>query len=159
MDMAIVNATHVTPYAEVDEEERELSDDLIFDRRPDALERFIGHFEAHSPTEEARVDPTADMTPEAAIHWMILHRKKEGIQQLVERAILDRGGDNDAAVHVLNKVLLPAMKAPTVQQLYNTRSFAVKAAVRREAVPKLIPTLRAAGATDILQTEIQRVIR
>ncbi len=110
MDMAIVNATHVTPYAEVDEEERELSDDLIFDRRPDALERFIGHFEARGPTEEARVDPTADMTPEAAIHWMILHRKKEGIQQLVERAILDRGGDNDAAVHVLNQVLLPAMK-------------------------------------------------
>jgi 5-methyltetrahydrofolate--homocysteine methyltransferase len=110
MDMAIVNATHITPYAEVDEEERELSDDLIFDRRSDALERFIGHFEAHGPTEETRVDPTADMTPEAAIHWMILHRKKEGIQELVERAIEDRGGDNDAAVHVLNQVLLPAMK-------------------------------------------------
>ena len=110
MDMAIVHAAHITPYAEVAEEERALSDDLIFDRRSDALERFIAYFEAHGPTAAEDVDPTGGMTPEEAIHWMILHRKKEGIEELVETSIQGHGGDNDAAVHVLNRVLLPAMK-------------------------------------------------
>ena len=54
--------------------------------------------------------------------------------------------------------LLPAMKSPTVQPLHGNRSFAVKAAVPRSDLAELIPALRRAGATDILQTQIQRVI-
>jgi 5-methyltetrahydrofolate--homocysteine methyltransferase len=50
------------------------------------------------------------MGPEEAIHWMILHRKKEGVEGLVDSAIEGRGGGNEAAVQVLNGVLLPAMK-------------------------------------------------
>jgi 5-methyltetrahydrofolate--homocysteine methyltransferase len=30
LDMAIVNPAHITPYAEISEEERELAEDLIF---------------------------------------------------------------------------------------------------------------------------------
>src|SRR5688500_2998307 len=45
LDMAIVNPAHVTPYAEIPESERALADDLIFNRRPDALQRFIEHYE------------------------------------------------------------------------------------------------------------------
>jgi 5-methyltetrahydrofolate--homocysteine methyltransferase len=110
MDMAIVNAAHITPYAEVEEEERQLADDLIFDRREDALARYIEYYEEHTAEEEEAVDPTADMEPDGAIHWMILHRKKEGIEAQVEDAITRRGGDDAAAVQVLNGVLLPAMK-------------------------------------------------
>jgi 5-methyltetrahydrofolate--homocysteine methyltransferase len=110
LDMAIVNAAHVIPYAEIDEEQRALADDLIFDRRPDALARYIAYFEEHEAGEAEQADPTADMPPEEAIHWMILHRRKEGIEGLVDAAIGRRGGDNDAAVWVLNHVLLPAMK-------------------------------------------------
>ncbi len=110
LDMAIVNAAHITPYAEVDAEQRALADDLIFDRRDDALARFIEYFEEHKAEEIERADPTAEMSSEEAIHWMILHRKKEGIEDLIDTAIADRGGDNDAAVWVLNNVLLPAMK-------------------------------------------------
>ena len=54
--------------------------------------------------------------------------------------------------------LLPAMKAPTVQPLFGDAEFAVKAAVPRDDVPRLIPLLRRAGATDILQTKIERLI-
>src|SRR6185312_7237475 len=39
LDAAIVNPTHVRPIYEISDVERELADDLIFDRRPDALER------------------------------------------------------------------------------------------------------------------------
>lgn len=117
LDMAIVNPAHVTPYAEVDAEQRALADDLIFDRREDALERFIAHFEAVQIDDDAAVDPTEGMTPDHAVHWKILHRKKDGIEELVDRAIRARAENgagpmslNDAGVEVLNTVLLPAMK-------------------------------------------------
>ncbi len=45
------------------------------------------------------------MTPEQKIHWMILHRKKEGIEEQ-----LDAAGVRKDPVRVLNEVLLPAMK-------------------------------------------------
>ncbi len=110
LDMAIVNPAHIIPYAEIDDEQRALADDLIFDRREDALARYIEYFQEHETEEAEQADPTADMTPEEAIHWMILHRKKEGIEELVDTAIGARGGGDEAAVWVLNNVLLPAMK-------------------------------------------------
>jgi 5-methyltetrahydrofolate--homocysteine methyltransferase len=41
LDMAIVNAAHITPYPEIPQEERELIEDLIFNRREDGLQRVI----------------------------------------------------------------------------------------------------------------------
>jgi cobalamin-dependent methionine synthase I/methionine synthase I (cobalamin-dependent) len=90
LDMAIVNPAHITPYAEIPTEQRELADDLILDRREDALARFIAHFDTQSVQEEAAHDPTADMEPAAAIHWKILHRKKDGIEDLVDEVIRAR---------------------------------------------------------------------
>src|SRR5207247_8904732 len=51
LDMAIVNPAHVMPYAEIPEAERALADDLIFNRRPDALQRFIEHFDRSGKKE------------------------------------------------------------------------------------------------------------
>jgi 5-methyltetrahydrofolate--homocysteine methyltransferase len=50
LDMAIVNPAHVTPYAEIPQEERALADDMVFNRRADSLQRFIEHFAARGPT-------------------------------------------------------------------------------------------------------------
>ena len=110
LDMAIVNPAHIKPYAEIDAEQRGLADDLIFDRVDDALAKFIAHFENTTITEEETADPTAGMEPEQAIHWKILHRKKEDIETLIDAAVAKNGGGNDAGIHVLNNVLLPAMK-------------------------------------------------
>ena len=108
LDMAIVNPAHVRPYAELSEQERALADDLVFNRRPDALQRFIEHFDAGGSREAAgdqKEDPTLGMTPEQRVHWMIVHRKKEGIE-----AALDAAAVREHPVRVLNEVLLPAMK-------------------------------------------------
>ena len=109
LDMAIVNPAHVTPYAEIPESERALADDLIFNRRPDALQRFIEHYEksaGRGTTAAAeKEDPTAGMTAGQRVHWMVVHRKKEGIE-----AALDAAGVREQPVKVLNEVLLPAMK-------------------------------------------------
>src|SRR5213075_3102551 len=66
LDMAIVNPAHVKPYAEIEVEERTLADHLIFNRSPDALQKFIEHFEGlgarDSGPGKVTEDPTADMT-------------------------------------------------------------------------------------------------
>src|SRR3954462_11011782 len=65
LDLAMVNPNHITPYGEIPDGERELADDLVFNRRDDALELFIAHFESkgEEAAEEA-ADPTAGMEPE-----------------------------------------------------------------------------------------------
>jgi ATP phosphoribosyltransferase len=53
---------------------------------------------------------------------------------------------------------LPAMKSPTVSQLFGQTGYAVKVAVPRTSVARLVPELKRLGATDILETEIRKVI-
>ncbi len=53
LDLAMVNPNHITPYGEITDEERGLADDLVFNRSEDALEKFIQHFEAQGPEEDA----------------------------------------------------------------------------------------------------------
>ena len=68
LDAAIVNPAHITPYAEISAEQRALADDLVFNRRPDALQRFIEHFDGDVGRRgrgRPKADPTAGMTPEA----------------------------------------------------------------------------------------------
>lgn len=54
--------------------------------------------------------------------------------------------------------MLPAMKSPTVSKLYREDGFSVKAAVPKGDVAQLIPNLRLAGASDILETPIYKVL-
>ncbi len=106
LDLAMVNPNHITPYSEISDEERELTDDLVFNRSEDALERFIAHFESKGEeAEEEAGDPTEGMEPEEALHWHILRRKKDGVEDWIDRSVEKIG-----AVPTLNEVLLPAMK-------------------------------------------------
>ncbi|RMG85500.1 MAG: methionine synthase, partial [Chloroflexi bacterium] len=107
LDMAIVNPAHITPYSEIPEEQRELANDLIFNKDENALARFIQYFEQNDVQLAGQevVDPTADMTAEEALHWHIVHRKKDGVEALIDDCLTRQD-----AVGVLNNVLLPAMK-------------------------------------------------
>ena len=109
LDAAIVNPAHIRPYAEISSAERELANDLVFNKRPDALQRFIEHYSASGDSSAsataAKEDPTAGMSADERVHWMVLHRKKEGIEDA-----LDASGVREDPVRVLNGVLLPAMK-------------------------------------------------
>jgi len=118
LDMAIINPAHVTAYADIPAEEKDLAEDLIFNRRPDALQRYIEYYENVTPTTESTLaDPTEGMTPEQRLHWKIVHRHKEGVEQDIDE-IINRKITNyqlpitkhETAVHTLNTVLLPAMK-------------------------------------------------
>ncbi|GAB4503998.1 MAG: methionine synthase [Anaerolineales bacterium] len=149
LDMAIVNPAHITPYAEIPAEERELAEDLIFNRRADALQRYIESFEGRQgEAQKQKADPMEGMTAAQRLHFRIVARHKDGIEADVDEAIRalipnpspqgregrpsplgEKAGDeglshppsgdgpgmrartpHEAAVHILNTVLLPAMK-------------------------------------------------
>ena len=124
MDMAIVNPAHITAYPDIPQEEKELAEDLIFNRRPDALQRYIEYYETVTPTEQTgAADPTQDMTAEQRLHWKILHRHKDGVEADIDSLIpyplpagekmeddARRAENHIKAVNILNNVLLPAMK-------------------------------------------------
>jgi ATP phosphoribosyltransferase len=91
-------------------------------------------------------------------------REKIGEMQMLFRAVLDARervmlemnvgqADLDRIVEVL-----PCMRAPTVAPLYKQRGYAVKAAVPRMEVAKLVPRLKRLGATDILEFELRKVV-
>ncbi|HJQ13654.1 MAG TPA: methionine synthase [Anaerolineales bacterium] len=124
LDMAIVNPAHITAYPDISQEEKDLAEDLIFNRREDALQRYIEHYETVTPTEQAAAsNPTESMTPEQRLHWKILHRHKEGVEADIDSLVPyplpvgekledeeKRAENHVKAVHTLNNVLLPAMK-------------------------------------------------
>jgi len=106
LDLAMVNPNHITPYSEITEQERGLADDLVFNRREDALEQFIAHFESKGEQEaQTSANPTEGMEPEEALHFHILRRRKEGVEDWIDASVEKIG-----AVPTLNEVLLPAMK-------------------------------------------------
>jgi 5-methyltetrahydrofolate--homocysteine methyltransferase len=108
LDMAIVHAKDITPYAEIGAQERELCDDLVLNRRPDALQRVIEHWEALGGTAVTAAsvkDDDAGEPVEVRIHNAILRRRKDGIEAKIDEALQAR-----EPVDVLNNVLLPAMK-------------------------------------------------
>lgn len=54
--------------------------------------------------------------------------------------------------------LLPAMKSPTVSKLYGEDGFAVEAVVPKHTINTLIPALKDAGATDIIELPIAKIV-
>lgn len=116
LDMAIVNPAHITPYGELLELERELADDLIFNRRADALQRLIEYFEKSGTSLKSKSDSNQEMlsalSPEKRLHQRILRRLKEDIEKDIDEIIHRNPSSavHETAVSILNQVLLPAMK-------------------------------------------------
>ncbi|GAC1325897.1 MAG: methionine synthase [Chloroflexota bacterium] len=122
LDLAIVNPVHLTPYADIPADRRSLAEDLIYDRREDALPRFLAAYEGVELIQSGvGADDETDLGVDQRIHRRILQRKKDGIEALLDDAVAERlheegiavptsGERSRAAVAVLNDVLLPAMK-------------------------------------------------
>jgi len=54
---------------------------------------------------------------------------------------------------------LPAMKRPTVNQLHGSDDYEIETVVEKATVNILIPRLKAAGAEDILEIPISKIVR
>ncbi|MDH3341616.1 MAG: dihydropteroate synthase [Nitrosopumilus sp.] len=133
LDTAIVNAKEIMPYGEIDEKEKKLAEDLIFDTHPDALSDLITYFEKtgkQGTTASKKVDVDPSWSPGKRANFRIVNRLKDGIQNDVVSAIAEKLGKNeiirdndgvlsfdaapeithDGAIRTLNEDLLPAMK-------------------------------------------------
>ena len=53
---------------------------------------------------------------------------------------------------------LPCMREPTIATLHGAAGYAVKAAVPRADLPRLIPEIKARGGTDIVVTQLSQII-
>ena len=54
--------------------------------------------------------------------------------------------------------LLPCMREPTISPLHGDVGYAVKAAVPRDDLPSLISSLKAAGGSDVVISEIAQIV-
>ena len=131
LDSAIVNAKEITPYTEIEENERKIVEDLIFNRHDNALSELITHFENITSDESIKskkidVDPSWPAGKRA--NFRIINRLKDGIENdvvaaIAEKASVDISENNgsffidatkqithDGAIQTLNDDLLPAMK-------------------------------------------------
>ncbi|MBN1920633.1 MAG: homocysteine S-methyltransferase family protein [Anaerolineae bacterium] len=103
LDVAIVNPAQITPYADIPPVERALADEVIFNRRVDALTDFIAAFEGQRAADENTEAPSLD--PAMQLHEAVLRRRREGVEALVEACLALY-----PPLEVLNAILLPAMK-------------------------------------------------
>jgi len=133
LDSAIVNAREITPYTEIDEKERKLVEDLIFNTHSNALSDLISHFEnisQDSTSQKKKVDVDPSWPAGKRSNFRIINRLKDGIQNDVVSAIAEKLPDQDlvndndgilsinaskeithqGAIQTLNEDLLPAMK-------------------------------------------------
>jgi ATP phosphoribosyltransferase len=93
-------------------------------------------------------------------------RRREAIEELVLllRSVLEARSRVMLEVNVSAERLealvkvLPAMREPTVAPLHAGAGYAVKAAVQRDDLPRLIPAIRASGGTDIVVTAFSQIV-
>ena len=54
--------------------------------------------------------------------------------------------------------VLPAMKTPTVNELYGGAGYAVETVVAKSQINVLVPALKDAGATDIIELPLSKIV-
>jgi ATP phosphoribosyltransferase len=54
--------------------------------------------------------------------------------------------------------LLPSMKAPTVSELFGDGGYAVETVVAKDTINTLIPALKDAGASDIIELSLAKIV-
>jgi ATP phosphoribosyltransferase len=66
----------------------------------------------------------------------------------------------NASAECLDAVVaaLPAMRRATVSPLFGNHGYAVKAAVPRDALPLVIPAVKAAGGTDVVVSRLSQIV-
>lgn len=80
-----------------------------------------------------------------------------GVIEARGRVLLSMNVAHDRLEAVIGQ--LPAMKRPTVSKLYGSEDYEITTVAEKNTVNVLIPALKAAGAEDILELPISKIIR
>ncbi len=109
MDAAIVDTAKVIPFAQIDETQREISLDLVYDRQKDPnktpLMAFIEYFESLSGNDSDEQQEQSFTLAETELSQKVLKGDKEGLEDVLT-ILMDRYSPLD----IINDILVPSMR-------------------------------------------------
>ncbi len=85
-----------------------------------------------------------------------IHTLLQGTLEARGKVLLKLNVSNDDFERVV--ALVPSMKTPTVAKLFGDQGYAIETVVPKANINTLIPSLKDAGATDILELPISKII-
>ena len=102
LDMAIVNSELLQRYTSIPEEERRLSEDLIWDRTEDPVAAFAAHFRDKPP--KASTEERLNLPLDERLALAIIEGTKEGLAEDLDEALQER-----APLEIINGPLMAGM--------------------------------------------------
>ncbi len=111
MDFAIVNPAQLGQYESIDPELRDLLEDLIFARRPDASERILG-WVAQKPLEQSQnaVSPQQNAWRQEDVESRIAHALMQGVDSYLAQDLDEAHQKYTNALSVIEGPLMAAME-------------------------------------------------
>jgi ATP phosphoribosyltransferase len=105
---------------------------------------------------ELIANPAAYAEPAKAHAMHQLRTLLEGVLEARGKVLVKLNTPADRLGAVID--ILPSMKAPTVNELYGGAGYAVETVVEKRQINVLIPALSDAGATDIIELAISKIV-
>jgi len=144
LDMAIVNLKHIRPLARIEEQDRKIAEDLLYNQRngtEDPVFAFIRHFESRAgvAADEGPAEDTLSL--EDRIKSRIVQGSKAKLQELLLEALPAYG-----AIGIINDLLIPSMKV--VGELFGSGKMQLPFVLQSAEVMK--------AAVDILQPYMEK---
>ena len=102
LDMAIVNSELMQRYTTIPEEERQLAEDLIWDRTEDPVAAFAAHFRDKAP--KATTEERLNLPLDERLALAIIEGTKEGLAEDLDEALQSR-----APLEIINGPLMAGM--------------------------------------------------
>jgi ATP phosphoribosyltransferase len=105
---------------------------------------------------ELIANPAAYADPEKRHAMEQIHTLLAGTLEARGKVLLKLNVDNEHFESVIG--LVPSMKTPTVAKLFGDSGYAIETVVPKKGINMLIPALKDAGATDILELPIEKIV-
>jgi 5-methyltetrahydrofolate--homocysteine methyltransferase len=145
LDAAIVAPARILPMHRIDDEQRQVALDLIYDRRRegyDPLQRFMALFEGKEVAKAASAEDLAALPIDERLQRRIVDGVREGLEADLAEAMASR-----SPLAIINEVLLAGMK--TVGELFGAGEMQLpfvlqSAEVMKAAVAVLEPSMEKA---------------
>ena len=150
LNMAIVNAGQLAIYADIDEELRELVEDVVLNRRPDATDRLVDRAPAFVGAG-AEVEETVAEWRSKPVRERLEHALVNGLDQYVVEDTEEARLQSTRPLDVIEGPLMDGMN--TVGDLFGSGKMflpqVVKSArVMKKAVAHLVPFIEASKAAS-----------
>jgi len=110
LDMAIVNAGQLDVYEDIDPTLRELVEDVLFDRRPDATERLIRYAETSAQTTTDAQEKIHQKWREAPVAERLKHALVHGIDEFIEEDVEEIRKQFPSALAIIEGPLMDGMR-------------------------------------------------